>query len=76
MAGGRCTTGTSGIPRILLISSADTLILTYFKSLEEVGLYSAVIPIINLMLYFPIAISTVIMPLSAELWAKRKNTSR
>ncbi len=56
----------------LLISYADILILTYFRTLEEVGLYSAAVPIITLMLYFPFAICVVIFPLSSELWAKKK----
>jgi len=55
----------------LLIASTDTLVLTYFRSLSEVGLYNAVLPIINLMLYLPIAAGIVILPMSGELWLKK-----
>lgn len=56
----------------LVITYADTLILTYFKPLEQVGLYNVAVPIITLMIYFPIAISLAIRPMSAELWIKRE----
>jgi O-antigen/teichoic acid export membrane protein len=67
-----------GIPATLahlgftLLTFSDTMILTYFRSLEEVGLYNAIVPIISLMLYVPLAVGTVIMPIAAEMWAKRK----
>jgi len=58
-----------------LITYLDTLSLTYFRSLEEVGLYSGVMTIVNLILFLPIAVNIVIMPLSSELWAKKKYDS-
>jgi len=56
----------------LLISSTDTLLLTYFRTLEEVGLYNGVLPIVSIILYIPYAISSVITPLGSELFAKKK----
>ncbi len=50
----------------------DTLILTYFRSLEEVGLYQAAYPTANLLLYVPGAITAMILPLSSELWESQK----
>lgn len=55
-----------------IISSTDTLILTYYKTLNEVGLYNSIVPIINLLLYLPFAICVVALPLSSELWIKKK----
>lgn len=56
----------------ILITSTDVLLLTYFRTLEEVGLYNAVLPIISLMLYFPFAVSAVVTPYSSELWEHKK----
>jgi O-antigen/teichoic acid export membrane protein len=56
----------------LLISSMDTLLLTYFRTLEEVGLYNGVLPIVSIILYIPYAISSVITPMSSELFAKKR----
>lgn len=58
-----------------LITYTDTLLLTYFRTLEEVALYSAAIPIITLMLYLPFSVSGVILPLSSELWEKKMEGS-
>ncbi|MGV8150743.1 MAG: flippase [Candidatus Woesearchaeota archaeon] len=70
-----------GIPAALsaagfvLIAYTDTLMLTYFRNMEEVGLYNGVVPIISLMLYVPFAISAVILPMTSELWQKKKITT-
>lgn len=56
----------------MMISYTDTLVLTYFNSLEDVGLYNAAIPIVGLMLYVPYAVSAVILPLTSELISKKK----
>lgn len=51
---------------------SDTLILTYFRTLEEVGLYQVAYPTSNILLYFPSAICAMILPLSSELWARKE----
>lgn len=68
-----------GLPLILLvighkiIESIDLLILTYFRNLYEVGIYSMVLPTAALCLFFFRAVSVVILPLSSELWARNEN---
>ena len=54
----------------VLIGYSDRLILTLFRSLEEVGIYSAVFPTAMLLWYIPDAISKVLLPLASELWSK------
>ncbi len=53
-----------------IIGYIDTLMLTYFRTLEEVGIYNAVLPSALLFLYFGTAIGSVLLPLASELWAK------
>lgn len=54
-----------------VIGYIDTLILTYFRPLSEVGIYNAVLPSALLFLYAGTAIGTVVLPLASELWAKQ-----
>ncbi len=66
-----------GLPFILIsvssiiISQVDTLILTYFRTLEEVGVYNIVLPTSLLLLYFSNALSSVLFPLCSQLMAKK-----
>lgn len=54
----------------LIISYTDTLIITYFRTLEEVALYNVAVPTTKLLWYFSQAIATVIFPMTSELWAR------
>lgn len=54
------------------ITTTDTVFLTYMTNLEMVGLYNAVIPIVTLLLYLTMALSTVITPRISELTAQKK----
>lgn len=54
-----------------LIAKADTLLLTYFTTLEQVGIYNVVLPTALLFLFFSESVSAVSMPLVSELWAKK-----
>lgn len=56
----------------LLLYYTDTLVLTYFKSLKDVGLYSVALPTAKIFLYFPRAIGGMLLPLTSELWAKKE----
>jgi O-antigen/teichoic acid export membrane protein len=56
-----------------ILASEDTAILTYFRSLSEVGLYSVAIPTVSLIRYVPKALSIIMFPLSAELYFKAKD---
>jgi len=53
-----------------VISSEDTVLLTYFRSLKEVALYSVAMPTVNMMRYIPKALSVVIFPISTQLYLK------
>ncbi|MBN1645239.1 flippase [Candidatus Woesearchaeota archaeon] len=54
-----------------VIARIDTLMLTYFTSLTEVGIYNVVLPTALLFLFFSEAISPILYPLVSELWAKK-----
>jgi stage V sporulation protein B len=56
----------------MLIVYVDTLILTYFRSLSEVGIYNVVVPTVMIIQFFASAIATVSFPMISELWARRK----
>ena len=56
----------------LVLTYTDTLTLTYFKGLEQVALYNVALPIAGLLWYFSRSITTVIFPMSSELWIKKK----
>ncbi len=58
-----------------VIGYLDTLILTYFRSPVEVGVYNAILPTALLFLYIGSAVSTVAFPITAELSAQ-KNFSK
>lgn len=57
-----------------LLQYTDSLMLTYFKSVSDVGIYNAAIPISNLLLYLSSAISTVTLPMFSELLARRMHS--
>ncbi len=54
-----------------VIGYIDTLLLTYFRPLEEVGVYNAVLPTALLFLYLGSTIATTIFPIVSELLAKK-----
>lgn len=54
-----------------IISSIDTLILTYFRTLAEVGIYNVILPSSTIFLHFGASISAVVFPIVSELWAKK-----
>ncbi len=53
-----------------IISQLDTLMLTYYRTLEEVGVYNVVLPSALLFLFASQAISIVLFPLISELKGK------
>ena len=67
-----------GIPVILtgfatiVYSYTDTIILTIYRSLDEVGLYNVGLPTARILWKINIAFVTVLLPISAELWAKNR----
>jgi len=56
----------------IIIVYTDTLVLTFFRSMEEVGIYNVVVPTAMILQFFATSIATVIFPMVAELWAKKK----
>lgn len=58
----------------LMISYLDTLILTIFVSLQEVGIYNSAIPTMLLITQVTGAITTTLFPMVAELHAKNKES--
>ena len=63
---------TGGIVATSLLASADTLILTYFRTLQEVGYYQVALPVVALLRYFGKSVSVIILPLSSELFVTNK----
>lgn len=55
----------------MLMQNIDTVMITYFRSLEETGLYNAAIPTAGILLFLSSAVTTVSFPLFSELWAAR-----
>ena len=53
-----------------IIGYVNTLILTYFGTLTDVGIYNVVLPTALMFLLFGRSISAIIFPMSSELWAK------
>ncbi len=54
-----------------IIAYVDTLLLTYYRSLSEVGIYNAVLPTSMIFTHFVAgAIASMVFPISSELWYK------
>ncbi len=58
----------------MVIGYIDTLILTYFRSLTEVGIYNTVLPTVMVVSFFSLSIHHVLFPLVSELWEKDLKT--
>jgi stage V sporulation protein B len=56
----------------VILNYTDTILLTYFAGLTVVGLYNIAYPTVKILTYIPRSIIGVLLPLSSELWAKRK----
>lgn len=56
----------------LVISYMDTLMITGFRSLSEVGFYQVAQPVSHFLWYFPTALVTVFFPMVSEFWARRE----
>lgn len=56
-----------------IISYVDVLMLTFFRTLEEVGVYNAVMPSAALFSTIGGSIGIVLLPVISEMWAKSKH---
>ncbi len=50
----------------------DTIIITYFKTMEEVGLYQLALSTSQILLVFAGSITAVLYPVISEMWAKKE----
>ncbi len=55
-----------------ILTSIDTITLTYFKSLEDVAVYQIALPTSQLLWAFAGAISIILLPMASELWALKQ----
>src|SRR3989338_3656272 len=54
----------------MIIGYIDTIILTYFRPLDEVGIYNIVLPTVIIIGFISRSISQVFFPMVSELWTK------
>ncbi len=59
---------------LMILGYTDSLTLTYFTGIVNVGLYSVAFPTANALSYFPKSITSIVLPVSSELWAKKKKS--
>lgn len=67
---------TSGIAGYI-IGFTDTMLLTFYRTPQEVGLYQIALPTSQLLWSFVIALSAILFPVLSEMWAtnNKKNMS-
>jgi O-antigen/teichoic acid export membrane protein len=61
----------SGIGGMMMLY-LDTLMLTYFDTLTQVGIYNVIVPTVMILLFFGKSVSSVIQPMIAEMHAKNE----
>jgi stage V sporulation protein B len=54
----------------IILGNMDTIMLTAFRSLSEVGFYQAAQPTASVLGYFSAGLTTIFFPMVSELWAK------
>ena len=54
-----------------IIYYIDTITITAFRTLSEVGFYQAALPAARLVQYIPSALTVVLFPMMSEIWARR-----
>lgn len=57
---------------VIILGYPDMMFLTYFSGVKEVALYSIALPTAKILIYFPSAISSILLPLTSELWTKKR----
>lgn len=57
----------------IIFGYIDTVMITFFRTLEEVALYNVGLPTIKIMWNFEKAISVILLPIVIELWLKKDN---
>lgn len=56
----------------LIIGYIDTILITIFLTLDQVGVYNATLPTVLLIGYAATAMTTVLFPMASEIWAKNE----
>ena len=56
----------------IIISYVDTLLLIYFRTMTEVGIYNVALPTATIFLFLAGGLSTVLFPMASELWARKE----
>lgn len=56
----------------IVLTYTDTVLLTVFSTLEEVGIYQAALPTANILLFLVGVISAVLFPVVAEMWERKQ----
>ncbi len=56
----------------LIMGYTDVLVLTFFRTLGEVGLYNAAIPLITIIMFFPSSLTSILMPTVSEIWSRNQ----
>jgi len=56
----------------LIIKWTDVLMIGYFRTSSEVGIYNVVLPTANLLVIVPTSLMAIFMPLITELYSKKK----
>ena len=56
----------------LILGYTDSIMLTYFSGLKNVGLYNVALPTARVLTFFPMAIMGIMIPLTSEFWVKKK----
>jgi O-antigen/teichoic acid export membrane protein len=61
-------TGLSGT----IMMYSDTILITFFRTVEEVGYYQAALPTARFLIFFSGALSIVLFPMFSEMWARKE----
>jgi O-antigen/teichoic acid export membrane protein len=56
---------------MMIVGYVDVMMLTYFRTLAEVGVYNVVLPTALIMAHLGTSVSIVLFPMVSELWAKK-----
>jgi len=54
----------------MVIGYIDTIVLTYFVGLDQVGVYNTVLPTVLVLSYVGASIAKVMLPMASEIWTK------
>ncbi|MFH1376332.1 MAG: flippase [Candidatus Woesearchaeota archaeon] len=58
----------------MIFGYMDTVIITFFRSLEEVALYNVGLPTIRIVWNFERALTVILFPIAVELWLQKDKT--